>query len=138
MKIVVVFVILASVAGAAYYFWQPLASDSSSPTGVITDNLFTVVRGDLKITLTENGTIRAKDSVKIRADIDGQAKIVSLIEEGKTVAQGEEIARLDTTELTQQVERLEIDVASTRADRDASLTEKQIQETENQATFQKN
>lgn len=138
MKIVVALLVLASAAGAAYYFWQPLASESSASPGVVTDNLFTVVRGDLKITLAENGTIRAKDSVKIRADIDGQAKIVSLIEEGKTVAEGEEIARLDTTELTQQVERLEIDVASTRADRDAALTDKQIQETENQATFQKN
>ena len=87
MKVLILLLVLSGAAGAAYYFWHPFSSDSSQNPTVVTDNLFRVVRGDLDITLTENGTVRAKDSVKIRADIDGQAKIVSLVEEGKTVAE---------------------------------------------------
>ncbi|MFO0983428.1 MAG: HlyD family efflux transporter periplasmic adaptor subunit [Planctomycetota bacterium] len=138
MRTLLIVAVLAVVGGAAYYFWQPATTKAAVASEASGDVVFKVVRGDLNITLAENGTVRAKDSEKIRADIDGQAKITSLVEEGKMVAQGEVIAQLDTTEITEQIERLELDVSSTRADRDAATTDKKIQETENEANKQKN
>ena len=68
--------------------------------------LFEARRGDLNITITENGELVAKDSQNVSPDIRGRNKIEWLIEEGKLVEEGEVVCRLDTTDLKKEVDQL--------------------------------
>ncbi len=99
--------------------------------------LFTVPRGDLLVTLTENGTLVAKESRKISSGTDSQGKVTFLIEEGKAVPEGELLCKLDSTELETQVEQLGLDIVQAQANLDTARTELDIQKTENAAAIEK-
>lgn len=99
--------------------------------------VFTAVRGDLVITLTENGELVAKDSRQISAGTDSSSKLTFLIEEGTEVPAGEVLARLDPTELERHVQELELDIMQMEANVVASKTEVEIQQAENKSTVEK-
>ena len=44
--------------------------------------LFTVKRGELAITVTESGGIKAVNSVDLKSEVEGQASIVHIVPEG--------------------------------------------------------
>jgi HlyD family secretion protein len=90
---VVVAAVLASRAGRA------------SGTG-----LYTVDKGTLSIVITEDGTLRAKESANVIADVEAQAKIVWIIDEGSRVSEGDKLVELDKTELETFQENLQLDL----------------------------
>jgi len=97
----------------------------------------TVRRGPLRITLSEKGTLRAKNSVKIRSKLRSQAKVLWLVEQGTQVKEGDVLIELDKTghlkdldSLTDQVTQLEADVKSAK-------TDEEIQESDNLNSIQK-
>ena len=87
------------------------------------DVLYTATRGRLTVTITENGTLMAKNSEKITAQTQSGGKITFLIEEGKRVEEGEILCKLDTTELQKQLQQLSLDIIKTKADLDTARTE---------------
>lgn len=101
------------------------------------DVLHVVTRGKLTVTVTENGTLMAKNSEKINFMGRRQAKITSLIEEGKTVETGEVLCQLETTELETQLQDLKLNIVQTEADLDTAKTELEIQISENAADVEK-
>ncbi|NLX14943.1 MAG: efflux RND transporter periplasmic adaptor subunit [Phycisphaerales bacterium] len=60
---------------------------------------FTVERGPLTISVAESGTIRAREQVIIKSEVEGQTTIIYLIEEGKLVKEGELLVELDASTL---------------------------------------
>ena len=94
-------------------------------------------RGTLNVTLTENGTLVAKESRKISADIRGDAKITFLVDEGAEVEEGEVLCLLDATDLEDRLEQRELEVVQTQADLDTARTELEIQLTDNEASIEK-
>lgn len=112
--------------------------DSRAPgSSVGEDGLFTVVRGELPITLTENGTLVAKDSRQVRIESSRGAKIAWLIDAGKEVTDGEVLCRLDPTELNSSIQQSELDITQSEADLKNAQTELDIQQTENVASVEK-
>ena len=99
--------------------------------------LFTVRRDDLAITLTENGTMVAKNSQPVLTKIKGEGKITFLVEEGKTVAEGEVVCRLDATQMKSQLEQTELEILQTEANLKTARTELEIQVVENTANTAK-
>ena len=103
--IVAAIVVLAAAAlvvvKGGYFSLRKAAAESS---------LYTVARGDLLITVTATGDLKAKNSIKIAPEIQGRATIVYLVEEGKRVEKGEILAELDKTEIETQVSEMEIKV----------------------------
>jgi len=99
--------------------------------------VFTAVRDDLVITLTESGELVAKDSKQISAGTESSAKVTFLIEEGTEVPAGEVLARLDPTELERHVQELELDIMQMEANVVAARTEVEIQEAENRSSLEK-
>jgi len=96
-----------------------------------------VRKGDLPITLVENGTLVAKESQKIVPQFRGHAKITFIVEEGKVVAEGDELCKFDTTELQQQIDQVQLDIAKSEADLATSKTELEIQEKQNKQDLKK-
>lgn len=82
---------------------------------------YTVTRGDLIMSVTESGTIKARNSVEIKSQVEGETTIVSIVPEGtyispEDVDNGLVILELDASELTDRVNQQEIDFNSAEAD----------------------
>ncbi|HUW62178.1 MAG TPA: efflux RND transporter periplasmic adaptor subunit [Candidatus Bathyarchaeia archaeon] len=68
---------------------------------------FTVAHGMLKIDVTEGGSIEALESQEIKSEVQGQTKILSIVEEGysvtpEDVTAGKILVELDATELLEK------------------------------------
>lgn len=82
---------------------------------------FTVREGPLTISITEAGTIQAKDQIILKNEVEGQAQIIFLIEEGAEVNAGDLLVELDASQLVDgrvdqqiQVQNKEAEFISTR------------------------
>ncbi len=58
--------------------------------------LHTVTRGDLTVTVTEQGTLESADNTEIKCKVRGQSTVIWVIEGGSEVQPGDELVRLDT------------------------------------------
>lgn len=61
--------------------------------------VFTVREGPLTISVTQAGTLKAKDQVILKNEVEGQAQIIFLIEEGTVVKEGDLLVELDASQL---------------------------------------
>jgi len=94
---------------------------------------FTVARGDLPIMVSESGTLRTADPIKIMAEITGQATIVELVDEGTRVEEGDLLVRLDTSELEQREAQQAIELENAEARLVQAEEDKRIQELNNES-----
>ncbi|MHC4311136.1 MAG: efflux RND transporter periplasmic adaptor subunit [Planctomycetota bacterium] len=90
--------------------------DDSNPGTV----LFTVKRGDLTISVTESGDIKAIKSVDIKSKVEGMATIVNIVPEGTTITaedvnNGKVLVELDASSLKEQLAQRKIDLAGAKA-----------------------
>ena len=122
--------------GAAGLVWT-CSAGLDNAGGVPEDLLFTVRRGKLTVTITENGTLMAKHSEKIGLASRGWGTITNLVEEGKTVSQGEVLCRLDVTSLEEKMDELELNILKTEADLNTARTELEIEVSDNKANLEK-
>ena len=82
--------------------------------------LFTVERGDLIISVTESGNIKAVKSVDIKSKVEGRNTIVNIVPEGtmitpEDVNDGKVLVELDSSKLKEQVAQKEIDFTTAEA-----------------------
>jgi HlyD family secretion protein len=82
--------------------------------------LFTVNRGDLIISVTESGDIKAVKSKDIKSEVEGRATIVNIVPEGTIITQedvnnGKVLVELDSSQLKEQLAQRNIDFASAEA-----------------------
>lgn len=96
-----------------------------------------VQRGPLRIAVRDTGTLKAKNSVNIKAQIPGSAKIVWLVPEGAEVKEGDKLAELDKTEVQKNIDQLDSQVVQFETDRKSAKTEHEIQIVEGKAAVEK-
>jgi len=60
---------------------------------------FPAQRGPLTISLTESGTIKPRDQIILKNEVEGRTSIISLIPEGTRVKKGDLLVELDVSEL---------------------------------------
>jgi len=96
-----------------------------------------VTRGDLSITVEENGYLTAKENVNVKPRFKGQGTITWLIEEGKLVKPGDLLVEFDRTELETQITELENNLAQYEIELEAARANLEIQQRDNQATIEK-
>ncbi len=109
---VVVVIVLAMFSGSL----------RTSSTAAVAKNLgiFTARRDDLTVTVTESGSIKARNSTDIKCEVEGQTTIISIVPEG-TIISAEDVknervlVELDSSGLEEQVAQREIDFASADA-----------------------
>jgi RND family efflux transporter MFP subunit len=98
---------------------------------------FAVVRGPLRITVEENGYLKAKENVTIKPKFKGQGTITWLVEEGKSVAPGDVLIEFDKTQLETQISELDNSLVQFEIELEAAKANLEIQERDNQAAIEK-
>ena len=86
--------VVAVMASAAVLI--PGANSSRQIGPVLTH---TIARGDLIVTVTEQGTLESSDNTEIKNKVRGRSTVIWVIEGGTEVKPGDELVRLDTLAL---------------------------------------
>ncbi|UCG67871.1 MAG: efflux RND transporter periplasmic adaptor subunit [Deltaproteobacteria bacterium] len=76
---------------------------------------FTVMRGPLRISVIESGTITARKQVVIKNEVEGRTSIIYLIPEGTRVKKGQLLVELDASKLLDEKVDQQIRVKNTEA-----------------------
>ena len=85
-------------AGAAAAFIP--RNTSSEADSAITH---TIGRGDLLVTVTEQGTLESSNNIEIKCKVRGDNTIIWVIESGTEVKPGDDLVRLDTLFIEEQI-----------------------------------
>jgi HlyD family secretion protein len=67
-----------------------------------------VVRGELKITITDRGELESINPLQVVCELEGGGKLVSIVPEGTTIKKGKEVAKLDTDALLKAINEQEV------------------------------
>jgi HlyD family secretion protein len=90
---------VASLVPAASRFLQRIGETQATVAAAT----YTVKRGDLLITVTEEGSLESAENRDVKCEVGGGTSIVWIIEDGKHVAKGAELFRLDKSKLSEDV-----------------------------------
>ena len=112
------------------------AGGADSQTGT-----FTVRRGDLTMSVSESGTIKARNAIEIESKVEGQATIVSVVSEGtfitnEDVANGKVLVELDSSKLRDEINQQKITFNSAEADYTEAKESLTIQKNQNDSDIQ--
>lgn len=77
--------------------------------------VYEVKRGPLTISFVESGTIKAKEQIIIKNEVEGKTSIISLVPEGTRVKKGDLLIELDASAMTDQKINQEITVQNGEA-----------------------
>jgi len=136
MKLLILIFGLGCAGLVAKEYVPDMLNDQAVQASVPQEGLVAARRGPLKVTLIENGSLVAKESSKVDADVRGDAKITWLIEEGTLVEEGEVLCKLDPTDQEEQLEQRELDIVQAQANLDTAVTDKEIQELQNESDIE--
>lgn len=75
----------------------------------------TVGKGELLITITEDGNLESANNQDVKCEVAGGSTILWIVEDGKMVAKGEELVRLDAAQLEEQISQQKITYEKARA-----------------------
>src|SRR5688572_24498407 len=92
-----------------------MGGSGADRTAVGATPVFAVAKGPLTISVTEAGTITAKDQVIVKNEVEGRTTIIYLIDEGVRVKPGELLVELDSSALQTQLVDQEIKVQNAHA-----------------------
>ena len=74
-------------------------ADEGSSSNLAT---FTVKRGPLRISVTETGSIEAREKIILKSEVRGRTSIISLVDEGTRVNKGDLLVELDSSKLVDE------------------------------------
>ena len=109
MAIAIILIVILGIV--ILWFGKFKTSDDSSGQFAT----FSAKRGPLTISVTESGTIKARDQVIIKSEVEGRTSIITLIPEGTRVKKGELLVELDASTLLDNKIDQEIRVQNTEA-----------------------
>ena len=92
-----------------------LANSFGTSGGGERQAVFKVRRGPLIISVTESGTIKNREEVEIKSQVEGRASILTLIPEGTQVQPGDLLVELDASKLTEKLALQELKVINADA-----------------------
>jgi HlyD family secretion protein len=116
LRWIIILVILVAALGAlVFLWWTTRAPRESKELGI-----FTVHRGNLPITVTESGDIKALNSTDIKSEVEGRTTIISIVDEGtlitpEDVNNGKILAELDSSNIKERLTQQEITFSNEKA-----------------------
>ncbi len=105
----IIVVVLIGIAVVAFNGSGPEAVSVGDAPG------FTVRRGPLRISVSESGTIRAREQIILKSEVEGRTTILFLVEEGTRAKAGELLVELDSSRLLDERIDQEIRVQNAEA-----------------------
>jgi HlyD family secretion protein len=125
---------LTSVGGGAWWAWP------SAAPAVVAGASAVARRGDFKITIVEQGSFTAKDSIPIKVQMESfhnQLTITKVADAGAMVKKGEVILELDASELVQMKAQADVDVQTATNDVVQAAQDLKIQELKNRIDMER-
>lgn len=89
--------------------------NTDGPTGTTEMPTFAVAEGPLTISVVEAGTIRPREQIILKNEVEGQTVILFLIDEGTEVKTGDLLVELDSSQLLDQRVNQQIQVINAEA-----------------------
>ena len=111
LRIISIAAILVAVCGILVWF-QVIRAGGDRTNNFAT---FTVTRGSLTISVLESGTIKAREQVILKNEVEGRTSIITLVPEGTRVQKGDLLVELDASVLLDTKIDQEILVQNTKA-----------------------
>ncbi|MCI0650393.1 MAG: efflux RND transporter periplasmic adaptor subunit [Planctomycetes bacterium] len=134
MKYWIVAIVL--LAGGAAAAWAFLYRDSSAgETRSLLASKCIAVRGPLRITLVEAGTLKAKNAEIVTSKLQRGGLLTWLVTEGQEVKKDEVLARLDDTDIKREIEDLESQLSEARTNLKTAQNDLEIQLEDNAASL---
>ena len=135
---VLIFIAVTGCIGA-FVFLQGTFSksnDANKNTGT-----FTVRRGDLTISVTESGDIKAINSEDIKSEVEGRTTLISIVDEGtyitpEDVNNGKILVELDSSDIQQKLTTQKISFLSAEAGFAEAKESLDIQNKQNESDIQ--
>ncbi len=123
IQMAIAVVVIVGVIALFKWPMDPEQSGTNLPTAV-------VKRGPLTISITESGTIKSREQIIIKNEVEGKTTILSLVPEGTKVQKGDMLVELDSSKLLDQKVDLQIqeqnaEAAYIRAREDLAVAENQ-------------
>lgn len=135
MKIIIIVGCLGILGGLAFWYdWTP---DGEKSDLLLTDAFFDVRRGPMKITVNEDGFLKAKNSIKIEPQFRREGTISWLIEEGTEVEEGEVLVEFEKTDVQNQIDELENRLLQHETELKSATANLEIQERDSEASIEK-
>lgn len=126
------------LAGGAFKLFVSGASPVQAGWAVGAGQATTPVRrGELKISVSESGYLKAKNSLNIQPQFAREGTITSLVKEGKLVEVDEILVEFDKTELQTQIDDISNNLIQYRTELEAAKAEFEIQKRESAAVSDK-
>jgi len=91
-----------------YFAFRPSSSDQAA-----TDS-YEIKRGDFTVSVIEPGTLTAVSEVVVRSEVEGTARIISIVPEGSYAQKGQLLVELDSSQAQDQVNQQLIAVEKAR------------------------
>ncbi|MFC1533789.1 HlyD family efflux transporter periplasmic adaptor subunit, partial [Thermodesulfobacteriota bacterium] len=104
--------IITVIAGLGMWGFVSFKAEEGTASHIPT---FTVKRGPLRISVTETGTIQARQKVVVKSEVEGKTSIISLVDEGTRVKKGDLLIELDSSNLLDKKVDQEIRVQNMEA-----------------------
>ncbi len=127
MKTIIIILAGIGLAALGWRYVRPEGSTGAIGEVAAESALYTVRSGDLKITVTENGYLKAKNNVEIKPQFRRSSTITWLIEEGTEVEEGEKLAEFEKTNVENEVDEEKNDLAQYQIELEAAEAELEIQ-----------
>jgi len=80
-----------------------LIPDARSSPKIGPELTHTITRGDLLVTVTEQGTLESSENTEIKCKVRGESTVIWVIESGTKVKKGDELVKLDTLALEEAI-----------------------------------
>ncbi|MBI3409810.1 MAG: efflux RND transporter periplasmic adaptor subunit [Planctomycetes bacterium] len=98
-------------------------------TGRKTDDVLTATaaKGDLVLTVVERGELESAKSTQVLCEVEGGAKLASIVPEGTRVKKGDEVARFDIDSILKGVNEQEVKWEQAEGKMQAARSELEVQ-----------
>ena len=96
-------------------------SGASSSSEIATQQLHTIERGTLLVTVLEQGTLESSDNTEIKCQVRGENTVIEVVESGTRVEPGDVLVRLDTLYIEEQIAERTKYALWTRSGREQTL-----------------
>lgn len=118
--------VLSGATGLALLVLAVLLLRPSRPAGEATA-YHEIKRGDFTVSVVEGGTLSAVSEVIIRSEVEGTARIISIVPEGSYVKKGDLLVELDSASAQDQVNLQEINYEKAKFSVEQAMAQLEIQ-----------
>lgn len=99
-SLLVATVVVALLCAVGFFSWKSRGTSSTPDSAKLT---YEIKRGDMEVTVIEEGTLESGENTEIKCLVRGQNTVIWVVEGGTEVKQGDVLVRLDTLFMEEQI-----------------------------------